>query len=95
MRRLLVESNKHWWSLLKTDVKNAFNSIRRSYLMQMVYKSFPEIYNVFQMYSDSNPLIYTNGKTVSTFSSEEGIHQGDPLGPAIFSITIQYTLLEL
>ena len=83
--RLLLESNKHW-SLLKTDVKNAFNSIRRSYLMQMVYNYFPEIYNyLFQTYSDSNPLIYTNGKTVSMFSSEEGIHQRDPLGPALFS----------
>ena len=94
--RLFLESNKHW-SLLKTDVKNAFNSIRRSCLMQMVYKYFPEIYNhVSQMYSDSNPLIYyTNGKTVSMFSLEEGIHQGDPLGPALFSITIQHTLLEL
>ena len=50
------------------------------------------------MYSDNNLLIYTNDKTVSMFSSEEEIHQGDPLGgplgPALFSITIQHTLLE-
>ncbi|XP_062509246.1 uncharacterized protein LOC134185471 [Corticium candelabrum] len=54
---LLQESNKHW-SLLKTcHVKNAFDSITRSYLMQMIHKYFPEIYNhVFQMFSDSNPL---------------------------------------
>ena len=110
---LLLESNKHW-SLLKTDDKNAFNSIRRSYLMQMVYESFPEIYNhVFQMYSDSNPLFQKYTTTCSRctliailfstpmvklyqfFSSEKGINLEDSLGPPLFSITIQHTLLEL
>ena len=93
--RLLLEFNKDW-TILKTDVKNAFNSIRRSHLLQKVYESFPQIYNhVSQMYSDISSLVYTNGKRVSILSSEEGIHQGDPLGPALFSIAIQSSLLEV
>ena len=34
----------HDWVLLKSDIKNAFNSIERASLLPMVEKSFPDIF---------------------------------------------------
>ena len=34
-------------------------------------------------------LIYNTGKGVARLSSSQGVHQGDPLGPALFSAAIQ------
>ena len=40
------------------------------------------------MYGITNPLLYFNGKSVSVIPSEEGVHQGDPLGPFLFALSI-------
>ena len=40
-------------------------------------------------------LIYVTSKRVQVLSSSEGVHQGDPLGPALFSATIHPVLCEV
>ena len=66
------------WSVLKTDVSNAFNSISKKCLMEEISKRFPGIEaHVHQMYSKPSSLIYTKHQSVVTIQSEEGIHQGD------------------
>ena len=92
---LLLESNPDW-VLLKTDIKNAFNSLERASLMPQVAKSFPDVYQlVFQVYSRCNPLISCHGEQPHVLSSQEGVHQGDPLGPMLFSAAIHPLLVDL
>ena len=38
--------------------------------------------HINQLYAGFGPLIYLQGDSPVMLSSEEGIHQGDPLGPA-------------
>ena len=40
-------------------------------------------------------LIYNTGKGVARLSSSQGVHQGDPLGPALFSAAIQPILSKM
>ena len=77
--------------VLKTDVKNAFNSVSRAHLLNELAASFSDIYN--QMYSGYNHLIFNNGTESVVLQSAEGVHQGDPLGPALFSVVIHPLLI--
>ena len=93
--QLLMEKHEDW-ILLKTDVKNAFNSVSRSHLLNQVLTTFPDIYNhAALVYSDINPLIYLQRSHPVILSTQEGVHQGDPLGPALFSIAMQPILEDL
>ena len=47
------------------------------------------------MYSRSNSLVYRHEDRSTILSSEEGIHQGDTLGPFLFSVAIQDSVTEL
>jgi hypothetical protein len=77
---------------LKIDVKNAFNSVERDSLLLMVNNKIPLIYPyLWQCYSSPSYLIY-NG---SLIYSQVGCQQGDPLGPAIFSLSIHPTIERL
>ena len=70
--------------LLKVDYKNAFNTLRRDCLLRVVKEEFPQIYSfVWQLYSLPSKLFF--GGTIIT--SATGVQQGDPLGPALFSMT--------
>ena len=93
--QLLLEANNDW-IVLKTDAKNAFNSIHRSHLLQQVMKSFPILTNhVMQMYSGFGPLVFLQNNVPVILSSQKDIHQGDPVGPVLFSLGIQQTLVDL
>ena len=70
--------------LLKVDFKNAFNQIRRDVVLLKVKNLVPEIYSfVYQCYATSSDLFF--GDTYK-IESQEGVQQGDPLGPFLFSL---------
>ena len=71
--------------LLKIDFKNALNSMRRDVLLNKVQKLFSQIDSfVYRVYAGSSYLFLGN----ETLFSKEGVHQGDPLGPFLFSLSI-------
>ena len=70
-------------ALVKIDFANAFNTVRRDSLLECVYRSTPGIYPfVHAAYAIESPLFYGG----ETLLSAEGVQQGDPLGPLLFSL---------
>ena len=95
--KLTLESH-HNWILLKLDTKNAVNSISRSHCLKEVQASFTSLLpHIFQMYERENHLVYQMGNQSVIVKSLEGVqvHQGDPLGPAIFSVGIHPILNQV
>ena len=69
--------------LLKIDFKNAFNQISRKYVLKKVKNVVPEIYPfVYQCYATCSSLFFGGSFKID---SREGVQQGDPLGPFLFS----------
>ncbi|XP_072947725.1 uncharacterized protein [Epargyreus clarus] len=78
--------------VLKVDVKNAFNSVDRSILLEEIKTVIPEVYPyLFQCYGAPSHLLYRN----NLIESAVGCQQGDPLGPAIFSLAIHPIISKL
>lgn len=78
--------------LLKVDVKNAFNSVDRGALLTQVKDKIPDLYNfLYQCYGKPSKLVYQNNVLLSSV----GCQQGDPLGPAIFSLAIHPIIQRL
>ena len=72
--------------MLKVDFRNAFNTIRRDLVIREVERIAPEALPlVWQSYSQASYLFHGSDIVLS----EEGVQQGDPLGPALFSLAIQ------
>lgn len=47
------------------------------------------------MYSNSNHWIFALESDPVLLQSQQGVHQGDPLGPALFAIDIQNILCKI
>lgn len=79
-------------AILKIDFENAFNTIRRDSFLGSIKEYLPEIYPfLFQCYRDPSVLTFND----IVINSDEGIQQGDPLGPICFSLCIQRLISRL
>ena len=68
--------------MVKLDFNNALNSIRRDKMLESVWELAPQIYPlVFSSYWHPSSLFFGS----SCIKSEEGVQQGDPLGPLLFA----------
>jgi len=76
----------------KIDFSNAFNSLRRDLMLLSVASTVPGIYRFYHLaYSQPSVLRFDT----RTILSEEGPHQGDPLGPLLFCVSIHPDLQRL
>ena len=77
---------------LKVDFCNAFNSIRRDKMLSAVLQYAPSIFPLIHSpYSQPTSLFFGN----DIIDSAEGVQQGDPLGPLLFSLTIHELVCSL
>merc|ERR1712020_54115 len=86
VRSYLQDPSSQGKVLAKIDFKNAFNCIRRDVILNLVKIKMPKIYNyVHQCYDHITNLRFGS----EILDSSEGVQQGDPLGPFLFSLGIQ------
>ena len=85
MCRLAISSNMGCpnFVLCKVDLRNAFNNVSRACFLPLVQEHFPELFPWIN-WCYANPSSLTYG--LRSLSSEEGVQQGDPLGPLLFSL---------
>lgn len=83
--RTYVRQNQTAEVLLKLDVRNAFNSVERDILCNMIIDKIPKLYPYLWQCYGSHSKLFFNEKPLE---SCVGCQQGDPLGPAIFSLAI-------
>ena len=83
------------WIIIKVDAKNAFNSVHRASFLSEVAKEFPEFNpSVAKCYINPGFLTMRIGSMTKYILSEEGVQQGDPLGPFLFSLALQPILIS-
>jgi hypothetical protein len=84
--RTFLQSKSDGQAFVKLDFTNAFNTIRRDCVLEAVASVCPDLLP-FALSSYGSPSNLWLGDR--TLSSEEGVQQGDPLGPLLFCLTIQ------
>jgi len=83
-RRYVDNLNKDE-AVVKLDFCNAFNTLRRDSILEAIHATLPEMYSyVHASYASSSNLSYDN----TNILSQEGIQQGDPIGPMLFCLTL-------
>eukprot|EP00742_Colponemidia_sp_Colp-10_P014328 GILJ01016264.1.p1 GENE.GILJ01016264.1~~GILJ01016264.1.p1 ORF type:complete len:664 (-),score=53.02 GILJ01016264.1:80-2071(-) len=78
---LLLEEDE---VVVKIDYANAFNSVSRSAIAEAVLELVPELAHYVLGAYGAPTLLFCG--SLGTISSEVGAQQGDPLGPALFSL---------
>ena len=71
--------------LLKIDMSNDFISLRRDSFLSVAHVRTPGLYSLlWQVYSSPTRLFFGE----EGFASVTGIQQGDPIGPALFALSV-------
>ena len=83
--RRYMKDCRHRRVLLKIDMSNAFNCLRRDSFLSVARARLPSLYGLlWQAYSSPSKLFFGE----DGFLSETGIQQGDPIGPALFALAV-------
>ena len=92
--RHAVDGNlKGYTHVCSADFQNAFNSVSRKAVSAATIMYAPEFYKPARWaYDEPSALVMYDGTVIT---SSEGVRQGDPLGPLLFSLAIRYSLEQL
>ena len=80
------------WKILQVDLKNAFNTISREALLNEVAVVAPDLFAWASTCYAQHSFLFAQGHVLS---SEQGVQQGDPLGPLFFALTWQRVVRTL
>ena len=90
--RLYLNNTQPDHPLLKLDFRNAFNTLRRDKMLEAVLEYAPDLFPfVHSAYERPSSLFCSD----AILMSEEGVQQGDPLGPLLFCLTIHPMVQQL
>ena len=88
--------NKYWldddFVVLKVDMKNAFYMVSRGAILSECSKHFPELLPWASWCYSQHPFLW---HPLGTLHSEQGVQQGDPLGPLLFSLVLNKLVSEI
>lgn len=91
--RTFIKPESELKAVVKLDFCNAFNSVRRDLLLRTIREKSPDLFPmIWQCYRHPTILSWSDEHTISSVS---GVQQGDPLGPAVFSLAIANLVNEM
>ena len=89
-------TEEHWMeeklTVLKVDMKNAFNLVSCQALLSECGKHFPVLYPWAHWCCSQHPYLWN---TMGNLTSECGVRQGDPPGPLLFSLVLNILVSEI
>jgi hypothetical protein len=83
---VIAHAEEPWWAILQIDLANAFNSIDREALLAEVQKRAPKLLAWANFCYANHSNLFLQG---CPLRSEQGVQQGDPLGPLFFCLVWQ------
>jgi hypothetical protein len=92
LQSLVQYSTGNDWAILQVDVQNAFNAVDRSALFAAIRSRVPELEAWARATYGCHSTLFCDGHRLT---SEQGVQQGDPLGPLFFAVAWQDVVAAL